>query len=256
MKRVTHLLLLSGFLLFGINAPAVAQTPVVAEFRLNINRDFGYGAGADIRGLFSLSVVGPAGFTAVTYLMDGKGVAVLTQSPFKFQFNTSQYAFGWHDLSAEVTTSGGEVIQTPVRRLNFVSSAEETSGMKKILFPMLSLIGGIFLVMILAQWIVTKRQNPHGISPGFQRNYGLFGGSICKKCGRPTPRHLWGLNMVVGKLDRCENCGQWSLMRVQPLEVLRAAEKAEQQSEDSKTRAVGRTEEDKLRDLIEKSKYE
>ncbi|HAD07188.1 MAG TPA: hypothetical protein DCE76_08530, partial [Anaerolineaceae bacterium] len=67
--------------------------------------------------------------------------------------------------------------------------------------------------------------------------------------------HIWGINLVVGKWDRCENCGKFSLMRRQPLEVLRAAEAAERQSEQANLPASAKSEEEKLKELLDQSKY-
>ena len=127
--------------------------------------------------------------------------------------------------------------------------------MQKIIFP---LLGVVLLMVVLgtgSQMLAARRRGP---SPeaGFQRDYGFAGGSICPKCKRPTPRHMWGINMVVGKLDRCENCGKWSIMRAQPIEVLRAAERAELASEKADAAAVpAQSEEERLRELLDRSRY-
>jgi hypothetical protein len=255
-KSTFLLILLIGLVTALISSPALAQTPATPEYRLNLSRDFGYGGGADIRGLFSVGVAGPEGIQSVTYRIDGELMATVSADPFKFQFNTSQYSFGWHDLAAEVTTSSGAVFVTPTRRMNFVTSAEESAAMKNIMLPMLGLVVGIFLIMILAQFVVFRKRNPNGVTPGTQRKYGIAGGSVCKKCGRPTPRHLFGFNVGLGKLDRCENCGRWSVMRAMPLDVLRAAEIAEKQSESSQSTVSEKSDEEKLKELVEKSKYE
>ena len=60
--------------------------------------------------------------------------------------------------------------------------------------------------------------------PGQPRNYGLLGGAVCPKCGYPFPRHFWGLNLGVGKLDRCESCGKWSVVTRASADQLAAAE--------------------------------
>lgn len=236
--------------------PVLAQTPAPTEYRLNLNRDFGFGAGADIRGLFSLRVIEPVNIQSVTYLIDGEIMATVTESPYKFQFNTSQYEFGWHDLTAEVTTTEGEVITTPARHMNFVSSEFESESMKKIVMPMMGLVLGLVVVIGAVQFMVMRKRNPNGVPAGTARNYGYFGGTICSKCGRPTPRHAWGFNIAIGKLDRCENCGRWSVMRAMPLEILRAAEEAEKAAANEKPQVAEKSEEEKLRELLEKSKYE
>lgn len=240
----------------GFFRSALAQTPEAPVYRLNVSRDFGYGGGADIKGLFSLSVIGPEGVTSVTYLIDDTIMATVNEETFKFQFNTSQYDFGWHDLSAQVTNGSGEVFTTPARHLNFVTSEIESQAMTGMILPIFGLIIGVMVVVGLIQFAVMRKRNPAGVEPGTQRNYGFAGGSICRKCGRPTPRHIWGFNIGIGKFDRCENCGRWSVMQAAPLEILRAAEIAEKASENSKPTIAEKTDEEKLRELIDKSKYE
>ncbi len=252
------LCLLGVILLLGlVITPALAQTPE-AVFRLNMSRDWGYGAGADIKGLFSLKVIGPENLSisSVTFYIDGEVMQTVTEDPFKLQFNTSQYAFGWHDLTAEVTTSDGQTYVTPARHMNFVTSEFESESMKNTVGPMLLLILGVVILVGVLQFLVMRKRNPQGVEPGTQRDYGFAGGSICRHCGRPTPRHIWGFNIAVGKFDRCENCGKWSVMRAAPLEILRAAEVAEKANDKEQLPVAEKSEEEKLRDLINQSKFD
>ena len=257
MKTKTKVIsFLAFFILIAlIVRPVMAQTPEPV-YQLHVQRDFGFGAGADIRGLFTVSIVGSADIKSVTFLIDGKQMTVVNTSPYKYQFNTSQYPFGWHDLTAEVTNTAGDVFTTTAQRFNFVTSAMETQSMKRIVLPILGLVFGVIIIIGAVQFIVMRKRPTSGVEPGTQRNYGYAGGSICKYCGRPTPRHVWGFNMLAGKLDRCENCGRWSIMRAVPLEVLRKAEQDEKITETAKPVISEKTDEEKLRDMIEKSKYD
>lgn len=249
-------LFLVALLLGLFCSPVWAQTPESPVYRLNINRDFGFGNGADIKGLFSLRIVGAEDIGSVTYYIDGEPMAVVNESPFSFQFNTSQYPFGTHDLTAEVTNQSGKVFTTLARHMNFVSAEQEAEGMKNIVAPILVGLIGIMIIIGLAQSIIMRKRNPDGIPAGTERNYGFTGGSICRHCGRPTPRHIWGINIAIGKFDRCENCGKWSVMRAVPYEVLRAAEIAEKESVSEKPTFNEKTDEEKLRELVDKSKCE
>ena len=164
--------LLSVVLLLGlIVTPALAQTPEPV-FRLNLNRDFGYGAGADIKGLFSLKVVGPENLaiSSVTYYIDGEVMQTVSADPFKLQFNTSQFDFGWHDLTAEVTTTDGQKYVTPARHMNFVTSEMESESMKTIVGPMLISILGVVILVGLLQFALIRKRNPNGVAPGTRRN--------------------------------------------------------------------------------------
>ncbi len=255
-KTVLNSLVLVMLLLLLISSPVWAQTPETPAYRLSIYRDFGYGNGADIRGLFTLSIVGPEDLTSVSFLLDGELMSAVGSSPFTYQFNTSQYGFGSHELTAEVTNAAGEVFITPARHMNFVSAEQESAGMTKIFIPFLLILVAVLTIVGLVQFGVMRKQNPNGVPLGTQRNYGFTGGSICKHCGRPTPRHIWGINIAIGKFDRCENCGKWSVMRAAPYEILRAAEIAEKSNESDQPDFNHKTDEEKLRELIDKSKYE
>ena len=60
----------------------------------------------------------------------------------------------------------------------------------------------------------------------------------------PFARHIWGLNLVVGKYDRCPHCGKWSLVRSLPPDVLEAAVEARRQEAAAKSQAPSKPEED------------
>ncbi len=250
-------LLVLGLIGAGI-MPALAQTPEAAVYTLGLRRDFGYGNGGQIRGAFSVSVSGPAGYTKVVYTIDGQVMAELTSAPFALQFNTSSYPAGVHELAAQVTSADGKVYTTPARTVQFVTQEEQNSGMQKILIPLLGLIFGILLLVVVGQTLLFRRRK-HDIPLGAERNYSFAGGSICPRCHRPTPLHMFGMNVGFGKFDFCENCGKWSVMRRVPLEILRAAEiaeKAQADRDETMPPAGEPSEEEKLREMIEKSKYD
>jgi hypothetical protein len=122
--------------------------------------------------------------------------------------------------------------------------------------PLFGEIAGVILIMVLLQVLVFRKRKANPYEPGTQRSYGIAGGSICSKCDRPTPRHIWGMNLELAKFDRCENCGKWSVMRAMPLERLRAAEEAEKPDEGGVIGKTDQSPEDELRELLNKSKYE
>jgi hypothetical protein len=104
--------------------------------------------------------------------------------------------------------------------------------------------------------MIFERGKKGRIPPGTQHNYGMRGGSICPKCKRPFPLHLYGLNMLTHKLDRCPHCGRWSLVRPLPLAQLRAAEETELALAQEKPQVEGMSEEEKLRKGLEDSRFD
>lgn len=241
-----------ALLLFAVIQPVLAQD---TTYRLDINRDFGYGNGSDIRGNFSIKINGDTEkIQTVTYLIDGKQMAQLAQAPFKLQFKTSDYPDGWHDLSAILIANGGTQYTTPVVRLNFVSAEQQNQVMQQIFGFVLLLFIVLGAIGLFSQWVSMRGHKPG--EPGYQRNYGWLGGTICRHCNRPFPIHFWSLRLAVVRFDRCDNCGKWSLVRRYNIDVLRAAEQAEAAAIRNETSQVAtESDEDKLRKMAEESKY-
>lgn len=236
----------------------VLTSPVMAQegYRLLIDRNFGFSAGSQIRGDFTLKISGDQdNLVSVTFLLDGEEMTTVSEAPFRYRFNTGGYPEGVHELSARLTLKDGSTITLSPRRFEFASSEAEKQAIIKIVLPLLAVV---LLLTVIGGGIqmLTLRGKPAGrYAPGQARDYGVAGGAICPKCQRPTPLHLWSINLAVGRLDRCENCGQFSLMRRQPLEVLRAAEAAELQAERETLPAKAKSEEEKLRELLDQSRF-
>ncbi len=246
---ITASLMVLAFLLTA--SPVAAQD----EYRIGMRRDFGFSSGSQMRGDFTISLSGPEEQVAsVTFLIDGQEMITVSEAPFRYRFDTDDYPLGVHDLSARVTLQDGTILDVPSRRFEFVSGEVESSTMVKILVP---LLGITLLAAALGGGVqmLAKKKGVGGIEPGTQRDYGAWGGSICPKCNRPTRLHFGGLNLLTGKLSRCENCGKWSVMRRYPIHELRAAEQAELELEKASINKVEKSEEEKLREMLDKSKY-
>src|SRR3990172_10432012 len=245
-------LTLAAMLLFASFGTVLAQD----GYSIHLNRDFGFGNGSQIRGTFSISLIGTEeNVSAVVFKIDDKELAKVSQPPFKFQFNTNNYPSGTHNLSAVVTLKDGSTVTTPTRTYQFATAEDEGAFMKEILFPLLGVFLLIMLICVGSQFLAARSKPAGGPEPGTQRNYGFTGGSICPKCNRPTPIHPLGFNLVVGKLSRCDNCGKWSIMRRVPMEILRAAEIAEVKADRAGAASMEKSEEEKLRDLLDNSRY-
>lgn len=227
MKKSLKITLLLGLLmsLLAWNISFVlAQTPT-PQYTVRFNRDFGYGNGSSVRGTFSLAISGDLDKVAsVTYFIDDRELATISENPFKYQFNTSDFAVGWHDMHAEVSTLDGNTSLLSPVRYNFVSEEAQGDDMGKILLPVGGIIVGAVLISVLIQFLGRKKVT---LNPDVPRDYGMLGGTICPKCGHPFPRSLLGMNLVVGRLERCESCGKFSLTRRATPEELYRAERAE-----------------------------
>lgn len=245
-----------GFLvaiLISLTAVFVAQAQG-EELTITFSRDFGYSSGGgDIQGLFSIKVNGPDTLTKVVFHIDDEAIGEDTEAPFKLQFNTDSYTLGQHAIYAAGTTSDGRELKTKIVHANFVSASEGTQSAMRILIPILGIVA-VAVVLAAVIPVVTGRKTIP-LEPGTPRNYPL-GGAVCPKCQRPFAVHIYGLNLGLGKLDRCPYCGKWSVVRRESLQKLRAAEEAELERARETGSVPGMTEEEKLKKQLEDSKFQ
>lgn len=202
MRKEVQILL--TLLLFSLTiGTAAAQEDSVA---LRLNRDFGSGFGARIQGTFSFRVTGPENLVRVIFLIDGDQVGEDSDAPFRLQFRTNSYSPGVHAMSAVGITSDGQELPSNVIHREFLSDSA-SSRITTILISSLAVIivGGY----ALTNWIANRGQKSGG-KPAVS---GVLGGTLCPNCGRPYALHLWGVNLMFGRLDRCPHCGKWKLVR-------------------------------------------
>ena len=224
-----------------------------SEYAVHLRRDFGYGGGINIRGKFTISLVGQEDqVESVTFLIDNTPMMTIEEVPFKYQFHTDDYGFGFHILSAEVVLKNGQVEMTPSLQYNFISPEDERSQIINILL----IIGGVillaFVVFTLVQTLFFRDRARRGKQVVAGQNYGMLGGAVCPKCGSPFSRHIWGIKLVVGRLDRCDYCGKWVMTTRATQEALREAENAKL-AEQEATNAFTSIPESK--DQLDQTKY-
>jgi hypothetical protein len=256
MKTILRAIFLT-ILFLAAAGPAFAQD---AEYRVHPRRNFGYGAGSNVRGSFTNRISGPEeNIASVTYFIDGQEMGTVSEPPFHLSYNTNEYATGWHNLSAVVTTKDSRQVTTPDVALNFLSAEQEGVSMRGIFIPILV---GIVLATLIGFGVQALSMRQGGrMAPGAPRQYGFRGGTICPRCSRAYPIHLWALNLGPWKLDRCDFCGKVAFVSRKPPEMLRIAEEAERAalhtSETSLPGAEGaRSEEDRLKKLLDESRYQ
>lgn len=224
MKRILLFLLLCAVFL---PAPAVyAQTESPPQLDLSLRRDWGYGGlGGQIQGHFTARVRGRDDLVRVTIYLDEQVLVELDASPFEWRFVTDNYPLGKHTLVAVGVTSSGEELRSNTLHVEFVSPQQGWNEAGRMILPLLGVVFGGMLLAAGISWLVERRRGP--LPAGAKRSYGLLGGAVCPKCGRPFGLHWWAPNMVAGKFDRCPHCGKWSLVRRASRDELIAAEQAE-----------------------------
>ncbi|MGC1376730.1 MAG: Ig-like domain-containing protein [Anaerolineales bacterium] len=223
---------------------------------ISFSRDFGYSSGGgDIQGLFSIRASGPADLVKVVFYIDDQILAEVDKAPFSFQFTTDNYALGQHQLYAIGTTSGGQTLKSRVFTENFVSAEAGTKAAMNIVIPILVIVFGAILAATVGPLLLTGRKTVN-LPAGATRSYPL-GGAICPKCQRPFGVHIYGLNLMGSKYDRCPYCGKWSLVSYASRDKLRAAEQAELLNvvTDGSGQVPGLSEEEKLKKELDESKY-
>ena len=224
---LTLVLLLAIFVGVGT---AVAQSESDDELSLRLSRDFGTGLGSNIQGTFSFRISGPDNLARVTFYIDDQIVGEDSEAPFRLQFKTDDHSVGVHTLRAVGVTQDGQELTSNSLSRNFISGSAANRIIFYIVIPIVLLvIGG----RLLSSWIVNRGRNASG-EPVLNVN-GAFGGAICPKCSKPFAMHIWGLNIVIGKFDRCPHCGKWSVVRRVPQDALNTAVEATQQAEAAKS---------------------
>jgi DNA-directed RNA polymerase subunit RPC12/RpoP len=225
-RRVTAVVLTTILLLTAI-LPTLAQEE--STLTLNLRRDFGLGMGGNIQGRFSLRATGPDSLVRVEFFIDDDKVGEVTTPPFNYQFHTNNFTPGVHTLRATGYTSDGAELPSNTITRNFLSDEEGSKATMSIIIPTIVVV---VASMALSAFIASRGRKT---KPGEVAIHGPFGGAICPKCKRPFARHIWGLNLIVGKYDRCPHCGKWSLVSATHPDVLEAAHQAMQQADASTT---------------------
>ena len=246
-------LLITLLLTLFLFQPALAQD--TNELKLRLSRDWGYSSGTGkIQGLFTLRSTGPENLERVVYYIDDQIIGEATESPFKLQFNTDNYPLGVHTIQATGFTSDGREIASNQYRQAFVSAEVGWQSGVKIALPIIGIVFGVILLGFLVPVLFGRRKR-QSLAPGTPRNYGVLGGAVCPKCDRPFVIHIYGLNMLICRYDRCPYCGKWSLVRRASIETLRAAESAEIANAQGAMEISGESEEEELRKQLDDSRY-
>jgi hypothetical protein len=248
--RTVSLILLAVLLVIQ----ALAQGEPVLTLRMS--RDMGYSSGTgQIEGTFSLKADGPEALQKVVFMIDGQTMGEDSEAPYSLRFNTGSYSIGVHTLTAIGTASDGSTLNSQEIRVEFVPASEGLKAAGRIAIPILGVTFGIMLLAAILP-VITGRGKRSSLPLGAPRSYGVFGGAICPKCSRPFSMTLLGMNLVVGKLERCPHCGKYSLMRRASPQMLHQAELAELEMAVEEPAQTESSEQERLRKELENSRYD
>lgn len=212
---------------------------------LKLNRDFGYGGfTGDIQGLFSFQATGPADLARVEFYIDDQLAGRVDAPPWRLQFRTEDYPLGIHDLYAVGYTASAAELRSNVFKREFVEASVGYGTALRIVVPLLL----ISLAIPVLMYILDRRRGKQ------RRGYGLAGGAVCPKCGKPFARHFWAPNLGLSKFDRCPHCGKWSRVRAASAQALQAAESLLDEGAAASEPALSA--EEKLRRRLEESRFQ
>jgi len=248
----------SGLILIGLLV-LFFYTPQIVygqgnDYTIHLGKDFGYAWGSDIQGKFTISLVGDEELVEKVYfLFDGELISIIQEPPFEYQFNTVEFIPGNHSLSAEVWLKNGNLENTPILEYHFVPPDYAKQELTEILLWIGGTLLGVMTIAVIVQIFAFKGRKKVSHQTGKRRDYGVLGGAVCPKCGYPFPQHIWGINLLVGKLDRCEHCGKWVMVRRATPEELQEAEEIES-SRDIPEQGAGVIQKDE-NSLLDETKY-
>jgi hypothetical protein len=257
MKKKTYVVLLLLISLTSLTSVAYAQDN--NELTLKMRKDFGFNSGTGvIQGTFSLSVKGGEELVRVVYTIDGELMGESSDPPsFRFRFKTDDYPVGTHIFQAIGYSADGEQVYSNQLTRKFISSSESSSITAKLIGTIIGLIVLVFAVSFLISMLVGgKYRKGSNQSYSAPENYGPLGGTICPKCGMPFSRHIWGLNLGLGKFDRCPYCGKWSITYRASNAELRDAEQAAMNASKTEQPSPQISEEERLQKELEDSRYD
>jgi len=244
MRKI--LLIVVVFVISLVPFSVVAQGEETLD--LQLRRDWGFGAGGQIQGKFSLRVNGPEDIAKVEFVIDDEVVGTSTESPFRYQFNTDEFPPGVHTLTAVGYKADGTLVYGKEFVRQFLSAEQARSSTMKIIVPLLLVVGVISLVGILGPALMGRGKE-------FKLGqYGAAGGVVCPRCEFPYSRSMMAPNLVVGKLQRCPHCGKWAIVPRASQVTLEAAEQRWAREGTSSVEAP--SEDEKMKQMIDDSRYE
>jgi hypothetical protein len=217
---------------------------------MNLTRDWGYGGpNGRIEGTFSMRIQDRADLVEVRFFIDETVVSVDTEPPFRFQFQTSDYAPGSHTLAAEGTLADGAILSSNTLECNFLSADEARGETLGFVVPLLGGIVTFIAIAAVGSLVLGRRKT---FTPG---RYSAAGGAICPRCGFPYSRGILSPNMLTGKLERCPHCGKWAVVPRANAKALVEAE-ARLANREGTADFAPLDEQEKLRKLLDDSRYE
>jgi hypothetical protein len=187
--------------------------------------------------------------------MDNTMIAEDTEPPFKVQFVTDDYAPGKHTMHAIGYTSDGNELRTREKTFNYMTAEESWQRGLMIILPILGLVL-IWKVLSAGVPTLSRGRKKGKLLPPGKTDYGFISGTICPRCAYPFALNLFSLNLLVGKLVHCPNCGKWLIGRRASTDNLLIAEEAVWAQANGAPRVGEMKKDEKIRKGLDDSKYQ
>lgn len=211
-RNFIMLLLVSWLLVGGL---AHAQD----ELTLRLRKNYGYAAGNQIQGRFTVEASGPANISRVLFFLNDAPIGEVDTPPFALAFDTGGFDPGPMTLSAQAFTDDGRSLTASPLQREIVTADEVNSLVTGMLLRLGLPLLLLFVVGIgLVSWLGTRKGET-----GVPNANKWPGATICPKCERPFSLHVWKLNLGLSALDRCPHCGKWVRVRRVTQEAIDAA---------------------------------
>ena len=239
---------LSGLSTLSRSDPAPLQAQG-DDLILSLRRDWGYGGfSGDIQGTFSFHVEAPSDAVKVEFYIDDQWVGTDTEAPWRYQFQTDNYALGNHQMKAIGHTASGATLLSNTVTNTFVAASEGSKVVLRIVVP----IVGLVLLALIAGTLIEVRRSKRQTGPV----KGRWGIALCPKCGQPFTMHFFALNVGMRKYDHCSRCGKWSVVSRASPEQLAAFEAAAASGNTGAEMASPDDAESRRRQRLEDSRFE
>jgi len=249
-KKVAKILVVLMFAgMLAAPLPAAAQDGGEVP-SLRLRRDFGYSAGVEMQGKFTLILRDSESWQRVEFFVDQELVYSDVDAPFEYTFRTEEFGLGAHAIHAAATTPDGVVVESATITREFVTAEQGWKVAGKIALPILGFSLPVTLFGVGGPMLLGGKQKRFELG-----SYGPMGGAVCVRCGFPFSRPFFAPNLLVGKLVRCPHCGK---VAVRPAAAAAALSEAEGRFRARGQSGVfsGESDEDALRRCIEDSRYE
>ena len=229
-RTILFAILILCLILFSLPLYRIAYAQTEGLLKIRLSRNFGYSSGTGrIQGLFTIKASGPLELSQVFFYLDAEIIGESAEIPFNLRFHTDDYSLGDHTIHALGYTRDGRELESNQIQVKFVGAEEGWQVAQKIMIPILSIVFGIIILSII--FAIISGRKTQQIPFGTPRHYGIWGGTVCKRCARPFKLVWYMPNLGVKKLARCPFCGKWGLYRSLPLDKLRTAEANELQAD-------------------------